>query len=196
MNDPDSTFGMNDSDSTSGLAWHRYFWPWFIVALLFASFVAGVSLVVIAFANQDSLVSELWYESGTQINRRLESERNATRQSIRAELRIDSTTGEVRVDLTGEGVATVQKLVLDLSHPTRASRDRSISLVRSDSGSFRGQLSAQLSGRWYAVLAPLYAASASELPVSSATVDASDPWRLTTTLHLPSLEFLVMGGSG
>jgi len=196
MNDPDSTFGMNVSDSTSGLAWHRYFWPWFIVALLFASFVAGVSLAVIAFANQDSLVSELWYESGTQINRRLESERNATRQSIRAELRIDSTTGEVRVDLTGEGVATVQKLVLDLSHPTRASRDRSISLVRSDSGSFRGQLSAQLSGRWYAVLAPLYAASASELPVSSATVDASDPWRLTTTLHLPSLELLVMGGSG
>jgi hypothetical protein len=186
---------MNDPDSTFGLAWYRYFWPWFIVALLFASFVAGVSLVVIAFANQDSLVSELWYESGTQINSRLESERNAARQSIRAELRIDNTTGEVRVDLTGEGVATVQKLALDLGHPTRASRDQSISLARSNSGPFRGQLSAQLSGRWYAVLAPLYAASASEPPASSATVDASDPWRLTTTLHLPSSELLVMGRS-
>ena len=140
MNDSDSTFGMRDPDSTSGLAWHRYFWPWFIVALLFASFVAGVSLVVISFANQDSLVSEFWYESGTQINRRLESETNAVRRSIRAELRIDNMTGEVRVDLAGEGVAMVLELVLDLSHPTRASSDRSISLVRPDSGSFRGQL--------------------------------------------------------
>ncbi len=187
---------MNDTDSTSGLAWYRYFWPWFIVALLFASLVGGVSLVVIAFTNQDSLVSQLWYESGTQINRRLESEKNAARQSIRAELRIDNTTGEVRVDLTGVGVASVRKLVLDLSHPTQSSRDRLISLVRSDSGPFRGQLSAQLSGRWYAVLSPWYDAPASEPPVSSATVDASDPWRLTTTLHLPSLDLLVMGGSG
>ncbi len=112
---------MNDSDPTAGLPWYRYFWPWFIVALLFASVAAGISTVVIAFANRDSLVSESWYESGTQINRRLESEKNAVRRSLRAELRIDDVTGEVRVDLAGEGVAMLRELVLNLSHPTRAS---------------------------------------------------------------------------
>jgi hypothetical protein len=175
---------MNDSDPTAGLPWYRYFWPWFIIALLSASVAAGIATVVIAFANQDSLVSESWYESGTQINRRLESEANAVRRSIRAELSIDNVTGEVRVDLTGDGIAMLRELVLDLSHPTQASSDRSISLVRPDSGPFRGQLSEELSGRWYAALAPLEA------------VTAAESWRLSTTLYLPSLKPLVMDGSG
>ena len=187
---------MNDSDPTAGLPWYRYFWPWFIVALLSASVVAGISTVVIAFANQDSLVSESWYENGTQINRRLESEKNAVRRSIRAELRIDNVTGEVRVDLAGEGVARVRELALDLSHPTRASSDRSISLVRPDSGSFRGQLTSELSGRWYAVLVPREAVSTGDSSAPSAKSSASDSWRLSTTLYLPSSEPLIMGESG
>jgi hypothetical protein len=184
---------MNDSDPTAGLPWYRYFWPWFIIALLSASVAAGIATVVIAFANQDSLVSESWYESGTQINRRLESEKNAVRRSIRAELRIDSVTGEVRVDLAGEGVEMVRELVLDLSHPTQASNDRSISLVRPDSGPFRGQLSAEVSGRWYAVLAPLEAVPAADPRAPSATPVTSDSWRLTTTLYLPSSKPLIVG---
>jgi hypothetical protein len=186
---------MNDPDPAAGLPWYRYFWPWFIVALLFASVAAGISTVVIAFLYQDSLVSESWYENGTQINRRLESEKNAVQKSLRAELRIDNATGEVRVDLAGDGVAMLRELVLDLSHPTRASSDRSISLIRPDSGSFRGQLSAQLTGRWYAVLAPPEAVSAGDSSASSAMPVASDLWRLSTTLNLPSSKPLVMGGS-
>lgn len=187
---------MHDSDPRAGLPWYRYFWPWFIVALVLSSMAGAVATVVIAFLHRDSLVSESWYESGTQINRRLESEMNAAKRSIRAEVRIDDATGEVRVDLSGEGLATVRELVLDLSHPTRASRDRSIPLVRPDSGSFRGQLSDKLSGRWYASLAPRQAASAGDASAPDATSAGSDAWRLTTTLHLPSAEPLIMGGSG
>jgi len=187
---------MDDSDPRAGLPWYRYFWPWFIVALLLASVAAGISTVVIAFSNRDSLVSESWYERGTEINRRLESESNAARRSIRAELRIDNMTGEVRVDLTGEGVAMLRELVLDLSHPTRASSDRSIALVRPDSGSFRGQLSAELNGRWYASLAPRAAVSAADPSASSAMSVESNSWRLTSTLQLPSTKPLIMGGRG
>jgi hypothetical protein len=187
---------MNDSDPAAGLPWYRYFWPWFIIALLLSSVVAGIVTVVIAFSNQDSLVSESWYANGTQINRRLESETNALRRSIRAELRIDNVTGEVRVDLTGEGVAMVRELVLDLSHPTQASSDRSISLVRPDLGPFRGQLTAELSGRWYASLVPPEEAPAGDSPAPKGAPSASDSWRLTTTLYLPSSEPLIMGGSG
>ena len=187
---------MHDSDPRAGLPWYRYFWPWFIVALVFASVAGAVATVVIAFSNQDSLVSESWYANGTQINRRLESEMNAAKRSIRAEVSIDDATGEVRVDLTGQDLATLRELVLDLSHPTRASSDRSISLVRPDAGSFRGQLSEKLSGRWYASLAPRKSASADDALLPDAIPAASDAWRLTTTLHLPSSEPLVMGGSG
>jgi hypothetical protein len=187
---------MNDSDPRDGLPWYRYFWPWFIIALLSASVAGGIATVVIAFANQDSLVSESWYESGTQINRRLESESNAVRRSIRAELKIDNTTGEVRVELTGKDVAMVRELVLDLSHPTRAASDRSISLVRRDAGPFRGQLSAELSGRWYASLAPPEAMSAGDSPAPKGTPSGSEAWRLTATLYFPSSEPLILGGSG
>jgi hypothetical protein len=186
---------MDDSDPAAGLPWYRYLWPWFIVALLLSSVAAGISTVVIAFTNQDSLVSESWYESGTQINRRLESESNAARRSIRAELRIDNLTGEVRVDLTGEGVARVRELVLDLSHPTRMSSDRSISLVRPDSGPFRGQLSAELSGRWYASLTPREGPTPEDPSAPTAMPMASDSWRIAATLHLPSSKPLIMGES-
>jgi len=187
---------MSDSDPTVGHPWYRYFWPWFIVVLLFASVAAGVATVVIAFANRDSLVSESWYEAGTQINRRLESEANARRRSIRAELRIDDLTGEVRVDLTGEGVTRVRQLVLELSHPTRASEDLSIPLVRPDSGSFRGQLSSALSGRWYAVLAPPARVSMGDSSPTVAVPTNADSWLLTATLYLPLSKPLVLGGSG
>jgi len=186
---------MDDSDPRAGLPWYRYFWPWFIIALIFASVAGGVATVVIAFSNQDSLVSESWYENGTRINRLLESERNAAQRSIRAELRIDNATGEVLVDLAGDGIAMLRELVLDLSHPTRASSDRSIPLIRPDSGPFRGQLSTPLIGRWYAVLAPPKAVSAGDSSASRAMPVASDSWRLATTLNLPSSKPLVMGGS-
>ncbi|MBW2494341.1 MAG: FixH family protein [Deltaproteobacteria bacterium] len=187
---------MRDSDPKAGLPWYRFFWPWFIVVLISASMAGAVATVVIAYSNQDSLVSEAWYESGTRINRRLESETNALRRSIRAELRIDDTTGEVRVELTGEGVASVRELVLHFSHPTRAASDRSVSLSRPDAGSFRGQLDARLSGRWYASLTPPEAASTDAAPVPEAAPAAADAWRLSTTLYLPSAEPLIMGGSG
>jgi len=186
---------MNDSDPTDGRPWYRYFWPWFIVALLCASVAGGVSTVVIAFANQDSLVSDAWYEKGIEINRRLESEQAALQRSIRAKLQIDDLTGEVRVELTGEGVEALRGLSLELSHPTVASRDRSIALVRSDSGVFRGELSAELSGRWYAALAPTVAASAGDSSTTRATPMGVDDWRLTATLQLPASAPIIMGSS-
>jgi len=186
---------MEESDSKLEPAWYRCFWPWFIVGLLGTWFVGGIATVVIAYTNRDSLVSDLWYERGEQINRRLESEKNAARRSIRAEILIDDATGEVHLDLAGEGVDTVRDLVLELSHPTRASSDRSISLARSDAGSFRGRLEAKLSGRWYAALAPRDFSPSGVEPASSSVDAASGSWRLSGTLRLPSSETLIMGAS-
>ena len=41
----------------AGLPWYRYFWPWFIVALLSASVAAGICTVVIAYRNADEIVA-------------------------------------------------------------------------------------------------------------------------------------------
>ncbi|HXV36003.1 MAG TPA: FixH family protein [Myxococcota bacterium] len=177
------------------MPWYRYFWPWFMVALLGTSFAAGMLTLQIAFSQRDSLVSEHWYAEGERINWRLALEANAARRAIRAELRIDELTGEVRIDLEGEGTAHLRELMLRLEHPTRESGDLSVSLRRSDSGSFYGNVNARLAGSWYAQLAP-----AVDPPPGPETshpeIAHPSGWRLSASLRLPSARPLRLGASG
>jgi hypothetical protein len=161
------------------LPWYRFFWVWFIVVLLGITVVAGIWTVVIAFENADSLVRDDWYADGTQINRRLVKEENARRLGIRAGLRVDGVTGEISLELGGQGSETVEDLRLELSHPTQASKDRVLALRRDASGRFRGQLERQLVGRWYATLSPV--------------VSGPESWRLTRTLQLPAESIIELG---
>jgi hypothetical protein len=180
------------SDESAGLPWYRYFWPWFMVALLVTSFAGGMMTLRIAFSQRDSLVSEHWYADGERINRRLALEANAARRAIRAELRIDELTGEVRADLEGAGVTAERELTLRLEHPTRESDDLSVSLRRSGSGAFYGNVNARLAGSWYAQLAPASDAMPASEP-SRPEAGRSSGWRLSARLRLPSAEPLRLG---
>jgi len=165
--------------------WYRHFWPWFIVLLLGVAVTGSIVTGFIAFTNQESLVSDDWYEDGTTINRRLAREENARSLGIWGELRVDPMTGEVRLDLRGEITAGLQHLELAFAHPTQSARDRSMTLARTPAGDFAGQLERPLSGRWYATLGP----SPSEAPsaTDATSSDASDDdWRLRETLLFPS----------
>jgi len=162
-----------------GLPWYRYFYVWLIVALLGTTVSAALWTVAIAFENADSLVRDDWYAEGTHINRRLEKDAAARQLGIGAGLRVDVETGEVWLELSGRGAEGIDALRLELSHPTRAERDRVLSLRRDATGRFRGQLERRIEGRWYAILSP--------------SNESATQWRLSRTLQLPDAGTIELG---
>jgi hypothetical protein len=172
---------VHDNHPEAGLPWYRFFWPWFIVALLTTSVVAALVTVAIAYRNQDSLVDERYYETGNAINRRIAAEANAEELAVRATLRIDALTGEVRLELAGDLSALPERIRLELSHATVGARDAAVMLARSPGGGYYGQLDTAPDGRYYVILQPAGTAAA---PGDGAPL----PWRLQREIQLPSSE--------
>jgi len=137
-----------------GAPWYRQFWPWFLIAIPAISVIGGVSAVVIAVRNADSVVVDDWYKRGLAINVDLERERLAADLGISAALSVDGDGRAVRVDLDGGGTEAERTLRLELHHPTQAHRDAVLELVRGSDGAFRGEAPGDVRGRWHATLAP------------------------------------------
>ncbi len=178
---------MRASDTATALPWYRHFWPWFILALLGTAVAASIATVLVAFANQDSLVRDDWYREGVAINRRLERDQNALRLGLRASASIDAASGEVNLEFTGTSAPQLAALELELSHPTQADRDCRVILARTAPGRFRGQLPRGLDGRWYARLRPAKSGdhAASEID-----------WQLTRVVRLPAPQPIHFGEEG
>ena len=75
--------------------WYRQFWPWFIIALLSSSVIAGLTTVWIALQTSDSLVVQS--DAGMQIvaARRIDAEQLASELKLAALIDIDTKTGAV-----------------------------------------------------------------------------------------------------
>ena len=51
--------------------WHRQLWPWLLIAPPVASVVGGVTILCLAVATNDGLVTPDYYRKGVEINRTL-----------------------------------------------------------------------------------------------------------------------------
>jgi hypothetical protein len=138
--------------------WYRQFWPWFIIALLATSVVAGLTTVWISMQTTDSLVVES--DDGMQIvaERRINAERLATELNLAAMIDINLGTGAVlaamRSGNLGSAPATLE---LELSHPAFAERDQRITLHRAPPNAagnpvWSGHFVSIPEGRWYVTL--------------------------------------------
>jgi hypothetical protein len=175
-----------------GTPWYNHFWPWFIVLLMGVSIVGALATVWIAFSNADPVVSENWYAEGVDINRRLERQHRATILGLRASLELANAEGRMVVHLEGPGTDRLRAVRLHLSHPTVASRDRSLVLERVGPARFEVVMSDgpdALDGRWYAVLEPGAVAD-------PAIAHTDRDWRLTGTFRMPASEPIPFGEDG
>lgn len=138
--------------------WFRQFWPWFIIALLSSSVIAGLTTVWISLQTTDSLVVKS--EDGMQIfaERRINAEQLAAELQLAALIRIDSDTGAISVTMrSGDLKAVPPALELEFTHPAFAERDQLIALHQAqpdEAGNpvWVGHFVDTPDGRWYVVL--------------------------------------------
>lgn len=140
---------MTASPST-GRAWYRQFWPWFLIGLPALSIVVSVTTLVLAIGNADSLVVDDWYKRGLAINQDIDRGAEAARRGIAATLTVDAVTGDLVARV--EGGVDDEALTVSLQHPTIAGRDRSYVLVQSAPGTYRAAAADLNPGRWYVAI--------------------------------------------
>lgn len=138
--------------------WYRQFWPWFIIALLSFSVIAGLSTVWISLQTTDSLV--LQSDEGIQIvaARRISAERLANELNLAALLEINVDTGAISAAMRSGALDAVPAMLeLEFTHPAFANRDQRITLHRAlpdadGNPVWSGHFVTVPDGRWYVTL--------------------------------------------
>lgn len=135
---------MSDMDTKP---WYKQFWPWFIIALPASAVIAGITTVIIAFKNADSMVVDDYYKEGKAINQRTELLNAAYDKGLQARFeRLEGNFIFIRFE-------TVQPesdaLTLSFVHPTDSDKDFTMSVLRQLDGSYQGLSPNATSGRWY-----------------------------------------------
>lgn len=134
--------------------WYRQFWPWFLIALPGSVVIAGLATIYIAFYGADTLVNDNYYRDGLAINRNLEQDQLALQMGLVADVRLDTTTGELFISMNGAEVHNTQ-LVLQLLHPVDKKRDKDLVMILTAPNQYRVDLDTKLSDRYYLRLLPL-----------------------------------------
>lgn len=145
---------MRDNFAQDDEPWYRQFWPWFLISLPATVVVAGLMMVYTAFHNADSLVNDNYYRDGLAINLSLGQDKVASDLGLTAEVKIDSTSGELFVTLVSAEAGAPQ-LELLLLHPTDERGDQTLLLNRVAANYYRTDLEYQLQYRYYLQLLPL-----------------------------------------
>lgn len=143
---------MQPATHPSAQPWYKHLWPWIIIGMIATSVFLSLLMVNIAVNNQDSLVSDNYYEAGKGINRSLDREHLAQQLKLQAKLHFDELTGEIDLRLTGD--SRPAKLTLNLLSPTLESQDKHIDLLPSpvEPGRYTGSLDAAVKGRRFVEL--------------------------------------------
>lgn len=146
--------------------WYRQPWVWFVFGIPAISVVVGITLVVIAVKNADTVVRDDWYKDGRAIQQKMVRDETAARRQIKASFTLDATSGEIHGLLSGHAAPTDAQITLALSHPTLADQDQTVILRRQPDGRYLGDLEHAPHGRFYVEL-------------------GSTDWRLTGVREFP-----------
>jgi len=110
--------------------------------------VAGFVTLWLAIVSNDGLVADDYYKQGLAMNQRLQRDHYASELGLKADFMRSGQ--QVRLMVTAKrDVSLPEALTLKLSHPTRAGQDQMVKMVSEGQGFYGGELTADVSGRWY-----------------------------------------------
>lgn len=134
--------------------WYREPMMALVLGLPLMSVIAGFSLLGIAInaGGADAIPQEVRRTGKAQVGD-IAADARAQALGLRAQLRVDRSTGAVAVDFLEGDVPEDARLDLRLIHPTAAASDIEVPLVRHNTG-YVGRLEATRRHDWKVVLSP------------------------------------------
>jgi hypothetical protein len=137
-----------------------------VIAIPFASVIAGINMIYLAINTDDGLVVDDYYKEGMAINQSLQRDRTAAELGLSAQLMVEDSGNMIRLNFNKGKLAEYPgQLTLHLQHATRAVNDQVIPLVRAPQDQYIGYLKQTISeGVWYITL-------------------STEEWRLVDRVH-------------
>lgn len=166
--------------------WYKQFWPWFLIALPASSVIAGVTTLIIAINNADSVVKKDYYKDGLAINQTLEKRQQAADLRIKVDALIENhqAASLLIVKVTAKDKIAVP-LSMEFRHATLESKDFVLNLQQRANGDYFAPLPEDTHGKWQVTLAPTYQPMTTQPNMAS--------WELQGAWILPSSKPLTLG---
>ena len=157
--------------------WYREPWPWLLMAGPFIVVIAAIYTAWLAISSADGLVADDYYKQGLSVNKTIASSESARAQGLAVALRVVDGSFAMRLSARDKSFALPPRLVVTLSHPTRAGLDQTRIFERVGD-EYAGKLHLPASGHWLVLIE-----------------DESKSWRLMGKVVLPASGETVIGGA-
>lgn len=131
--------------------WYKQRWPWILISGPAIVIVAGIITMWLAIVSNDGLVTDDYYKQGLAVNQRLHRDHEAGRMGLQVDLMRAGSNVRMLLSQSGD-VVMPDRIVLKLSHPTRAGQDMAIDMLSEGQGFYTGKLSGVLEGRWHVTI--------------------------------------------
>lgn len=112
------------------IEWYKQFWPWFLIFLPGSVVVACIVTITIAVQSADSMVVDDYYKHAMQINRDLSKSEYAKEVNLSGSFLVRANKLELAVSVNKDTIKLAPTLMLEFSHPAKADKDFSITLVQ------------------------------------------------------------------
>ncbi len=150
--------------------WYKEPWAWFVFILPLSAVIAGITTVIIANTNPDTLVIGDYYKKGKAINLELSKIKQAQKLGIKFALKLSDN--ELVIKPTG-----IEKkfplLNVNFYHPTQQEKDFYFAMTADAAGNFRHIVEHKVNGKWRITITPF-----------------EDNWKIQNTITLPQSEFI------
>lgn len=157
--------------------WYREPWPWLLMLGPFVVVVAGIVTAWLAVSTSDGLVTEDYYKKGLKAGQTIARSERAQALGLTAGVRVTAETLSLRLAAASGEFVAPPRLVVVVSHPTRAGLDQTQVLERSGSG-YAGSFRLPASGHWLVSIE-----------------DEARTWRLLGNVVLPAAGEVFIGGA-